>query len=150
MIAIGEDDTTDTTEDYDIYDSSAYIINKTSDQASSSIYFTATEVLFDNQAGRSIFKNRELLSNVGAVTPFYIVGIDNGSRGLCVQEDGEFKDFGRVGLAIRAAANILLKKRLIDAGNVNSYDAHADVYYLHGAQRSYTFSRKMNSNGLCM
>ena len=146
MIAHGEHNTMDD----DTYDASAYKFNDTSDQASSSTFFTATGVLLDNQAGRSIIKNKELLSNVGAVTPFYIGGIDGGSRGLCVQEDGEFKDLGRVGIATRAAANIPSKTRLIDAGNVVSYDAHADVYYLHGAQRSYTFSRKMNSNGLCM
>ena len=133
--------------DDDIYDASAYMANDFCDPVSSSIFFTATEVLPDNQAGRSIFKNKELLSNVSAVTPFYIGGIDGGSRGLCKREDGEFKDLGRVGLATRAAANILSKTRLIDANNVVLYDAHADVYHLHGAQRSYTFSRKMNSNG---
>ena len=143
MIARGEDDTTED----DIYDSSAYIINDTSDPASSSIFFTATEVLLDNQAGRSIFKNKDLLSNVCTVTPFYIGGIDGGSRGLCIQEDGEFNDLGRVGLATQAAANILSKTRLIDAGNAVAYDPDADVYHLHGAQRSYTFSRKMNKNG---
>ena len=91
-------------------------------------------VLLDNQAGRSIFKNRDLLSDVGIVKPFYIGGIDGGSRGLCIREDGNFNDLGRVGLATRAAANILSKTRLIDAGNAVSYDANADVYHLDGAQ----------------
>ena len=95
MIAMGEDETTDTI-DEDAYDSSAYI---TSDEASCKIFFTATEVLLDNQAGRSIFKNRDLLSDVGIVKPFYIGGIDGGSRGLCIREDGDFNDLGRVGLA---------------------------------------------------
>ena len=111
MIALGEDETTDTI-DEDVYHSSAYII---SDEASSSISFTAAEVLLDNQAGRSIFKNNDLLSDVGIVKPFYIGGIDGGSRGLCIREDGDFKDLGRVGLATRAAANTLSKTRLIDA-----------------------------------
>ena len=146
MIAVGEDETTDTA-DEDIYDYSAYIINDTGDEASSSVFFSATEVLLDNQAGRSIFKNRDLLSDVGIVKPFYIGGIDGGSRGLCITEDGDFNDLGRVGLATRAAANILSKTRLIDAGNAVSYDANADVYHLDGAQRSYTFSRKINNNG---
>ena len=68
MIAMGEDETTDII-DEDAYHSSAYII---SDEASSSIFFTATEVLLDNQAGRSIFKNRDLLFDLGIVKPFYI------------------------------------------------------------------------------
>ena len=28
-----------------------------------------------------------------------------------------------------------------------TYDAHADVYHLHGSERSYVISRKLNSNG---
>ena len=79
--------------------------------------------------------------------PFYIGGIDGDSRGLCIQQDGDFEDLGRVGLATSAAANILSKTRLIDAGNTVTYDAHADVYHLHGSERSYVFSRKLNSNG---
>lgn len=144
MIARGEDDAADE----DIFDSPpTFIINETSSQESSSIFFTATEVLLDNQAGRSIFKNKDLLSDVTSVKPFYIGGIDGDSRGLCIQEDGDFNDLGRVGLATRAAANILSKTRLIDAGNTVTYDAHADVYHLHGPDRQYVFSRKLNSNG---
>ena len=54
MVAIGKDDTTD----HDLYDSSAFMINDTGDAVSSSIFFTATKVLLDNQAGRSIIKNK--------------------------------------------------------------------------------------------
>jgi hypothetical protein len=125
MVATGEDDKADD----DLYDSSAFIINDTGNAASSSIFFTATEVLLDNQAGRSIFKNKNLLSNVSSIRPFYIGGIDGESEGLCIEEDGDLKDLGRVGLATTAAANILSKTRLIDAGNTVSYDALADVYH---------------------
>ena len=96
------------------------------------------------QAGRSIFKNKDLLSDISAVPPFYIGGIDGGFRGLCIQEDGDFRDLGHVGLTSSAIANILSKTRFIDAGNDDSYDAHADVHHFHGAQRSYTYGRKMN------
>jgi predicted lactoylglutathione lyase len=143
MVAIGEDDKADD----DPYDSSTFVINDTGDAASSSILFTATEVLLDNQAGRSIFKNKNLLSNVSAIRPFYIGGIDGESKGLCIKEDGDFKDLGRVGLATTAAANILSKTRLIDAGNTVSYDALADIYHLYGSERSYTFSRKIKNDG---
>ena len=144
MIATGEDDAADE----DFYDSPpTFVINETSKQEPSSVFFTATEVLLDNQAGRSIFKNKDLLSDVTSVKPFYIGGIDGDSRGLCIQQDGDFEDLGRVGLATSAAANILSKTRLIDAGNTVTYDAHADVYHLHGSERSYVFSRKLNSNG---
>ena len=86
------------------------------------------------------------MSDVGFVKPFNIGGIDGGSRGPCIREDGDFNDLGRVGLATRAAANILSKTRLIDAGHAVSYDADVDVYHLDGAHRSYTFSRKIYGN----
>ena len=73
------------------------------------IFFTAKKVLLDNLH----FKNIDLLSNVDIVTPFYIGGINRGSRKLRIREDGDFNDIGRVGLATRAAAaNTLLKMRL--------------------------------------
>jgi hypothetical protein len=68
----------------------------TRDRDSSMVLFGPTEVLLDNQAGRSIFKNRSLLSNVRNVTPFYIGGIDGGSRGLRIDQEGDFEDLGRV------------------------------------------------------
>ena len=96
------------------------------------VLFSPTEVLLDNQAGRSIFKNRSLLSNVSNVTPFYIGGIDGGSRGLRIDQEGGFEDLGRVACETTAAANILSKARLLDAGNTVSYDQSNDVYQLQG------------------
>jgi hypothetical protein len=77
MISSGEDDPADE----DVYVFYAFMITDptetTRDRDSCSmVLFSPTEVLFDNQAGRSIFKNRSLLSNVSNVTPFYIGGID--------------------------------------------------------------------------
>ena len=144
MIASGEDDTTDE----DIYDSTVFMLdNAVETQTSTAVLFSATEVLLDNQAGRSVFKTRSLLHNVSAVTPFYIGGIDSGSRGLRIKEEGDFEDLGRVSCETTAAANILSKARLLDAGNTVSYNQSKDVYHLQGHHRSYTFSRKMLSNG---
>jgi hypothetical protein len=75
---------------------------------------TATVVLLDNQASRSVFKNRSLLHNVDPVAPFSIGGIDSGSKGLRITEEGDFKDLGRVGCVLTAAAKILSKARLLD------------------------------------
>jgi hypothetical protein len=81
------------------------------------------------------------------VKPFYIGGIDGGSRGLRVAEEGDFEDLGRVACETTAAANILSKARLLDAGNAVSYDQHEDVYHLQGHQKSYIFRRRMLTNG---
>ena len=94
MIATGEDDAAGE----DIYNSAAYIMitDALEKRLDSMVLFSRTEVLLDNQAGRSIFKNKFLLCNDSAVAPFYIGGIDGGSRGLCIDQEGDFDDLGRV------------------------------------------------------
>ena len=80
LIATGENDTADE----DVYDSAAFLIEDGADinakrtVTSDTVFFSSTEVLLDNQAGPSIFKNRSLLHNTTAVVPFYIGGIDGG------------------------------------------------------------------------
>jgi hypothetical protein len=76
VIAAAEDDAADD----DKYKSAAFMITDTTyttrDRNSSMVLSSPAEVLLDNQAGRSIFKNRSLLSNVGKFTPFYIAGFN--------------------------------------------------------------------------
>ena len=91
------------------------------------VLFSPTEVLLDNQAARSIFKNRSLLSNASNVTPFYISDFDGGSRRLRIDQEGDFENLGRVACETTAAANILSKARLLDAGITVSYDQSNDL-----------------------
>jgi hypothetical protein len=62
-------------------------------------------------------------------------------------QEGDFEDLGRVACETKAAANILSKARLLDAGSTVSHDQSNDVYQLQGHQRSYTFSRKVLQDG---
>jgi hypothetical protein len=83
IAAVAEDDAADE----NVYNYAAFIIIDTTETTRDKdsckiVFFSPTEVLLDNQAGRSVFKNRSLLSNVSNVTLFYIDGIDGGSRGL--------------------------------------------------------------------
>ena len=138
--AIGEDDEHDASYD------NVYMINHSSvDHAF--VLFTDSDVLLDNQAGRSIFKNADLLSDRRAIDPFYIGGIDGTSRGLCIQEDGDFQGLGRVGYDSKAAANILSKAQVIDRGCSVSYNQDLDAYSLEGPVRSYLFERRLLANG---
>ena len=84
VAAIGEDD------EHDVSDDSVYMVHR-SDEDSTFVLFSDTDVLLDNQAGRSIFKNRSLLTDVTDIDPFYIGGIDGTSRGLRIKEDGDFE-----------------------------------------------------------
>ena len=110
-------------------------------------FFSPTEVLLDNQASKSIFKNSNLLSNIRHEDPFFIGGIDGTSKGLKVSESGDFGGLGRVGLSRSAAANVLSKTQMLDGGKRVSYDQDEDVYRLTGGLSTYTFGRKILNNG---
>lgn len=65
LIAAGEDEIADE----DVYDSTVFVIEDTDAAVSATatidaVLFSATDVLLDNQAGRSIFKNGSLLRNL--------------------------------------------------------------------------------------
>ena len=62
------------------------------------MFFGKTEVLVDNQASRSIFNYSDLLSDIQYENPF--------SRGLKVNESGDFGGLGRVGFSKSAAVKI--------------------------------------------
>lgn len=140
LAAIGEDD------DQDAYDDSVYMVHRPNDD-SAFVVFSDTDVLLDNQAGRSIFKNRSLLTDVTNIDPFYIGGIDGTSRGLRIKEDGDFEGLGRVGYDRKAAANILSKTQVLDGGCAVSYNQQLDEYHLQGHSRDYTFGRRTLANG---
>lgn len=110
------------------------------------VLFSNTEVLLDNQAGRSIFKNKALLTDVTPILPFFIGGIDGSSKGLRVTEEGTFANLGRVGYQNKAAANILSKAQMLDSGHRVSYNQTTDEYRVEGPQH-YTFSRKILPSG---
>lgn len=140
VAAIGEDDEADSPDD------SVYMIHR-SNNDHTFVMFSDTDVLLDNQAGRSIFKNRALLTDIAEINPFFIGGIDGTSRGLRIEEDGDFEGLERVGYARKAAANILSKTQVLDGGCTVSYDQHLDQYHLTGYSRDYIFGRRTLVNG---
>jgi hypothetical protein len=66
------------------------------------LLFGVTDVLFDNQGGKSIFRDESLLHNVCAITkPYSLAGIDGSTAtGLKVNRCGAFRDFGKLGNSI--------------------------------------------------
>jgi hypothetical protein len=76
------------------------------------ILFSDTEVLLDNQAGRSVFRNSLLDTNVSAMSRLVCIGgVDGSSKGIVV----------RVSLCSQAAENILSKAEMVDAGHHITY-----------------------------
>ena len=84
---------------------------------------------------------------MSTVAPFYISSIDGESRGVRISEKGDFEGLGRIANGTTAAANILSKARLLDAGNIVSYNQSKEEYYSEGHQRNDTFGRKILSDG---
>jgi hypothetical protein len=86
------------------------------------VMFSDTEVLLDNQTGRSVFRNPGLLTDMKKLKkPICIGGVDGSSKGIREDTDGNFENLGRVGICGHAAANILSKAELVDAGHRISY-----------------------------
>jgi hypothetical protein len=130
----GEDDERDRYE--------AYVLDE-----KSFVLFSDSEVLLDSQAGKSIFKNKGLLTDINQRKPYTLGGVDNTAVGLRVNEDGSFRDLGRVGYAIGAAANILSQPQLLNQGHSVEYNSRGDWYRVKGGENEYFFIRKILSNG---
>jgi hypothetical protein len=104
MVAIGEDHDADD----DLYDVTLMTTEHSPTDASGPVVlFSDTEVLLDNQAGRSVFRNARLLTDTRRLErPICIGGVDGSSKGIRVETDGNFEDLGRVGICGHAAENV--------------------------------------------
>ena len=68
------------------------------------IFFSPTEVILDNTASRSIFKNTELLRDiVQSDTPYVIRGAQRGATIIRGDEKGAFRDIDITSACIGAA-----------------------------------------------
>jgi hypothetical protein len=109
--------------------------------------FEDTEVLLDNQASTSVFHNDALLTNLHQIEPFAIGGIDSTANSMTVSHAGDLDHLDTVGYASDAAANVLSKTRLIDAGLKITYDEPNDRYIVFGRDRRYIFGRRIHTSG---
>ncbi len=61
--------------------------------------FATKEVIFDTAASKSVFKNPDLLTNVTpSASPTVIGGLQQGAPGVRIDEVGNFRDLGEVGI----------------------------------------------------
>ena len=102
------------------------------------------EVLLDNQAGRSVFRCRNLLKNVVTITPWALSGIVGGKNDECsmVAEEGNFMVFGKVGVCRGATANLLSAGQMTRRGWTVSIDEY--TYYFTGQGVKLCFRRKLH------
>ena len=117
------------------------------------LLFGVTDVLFDNQGGKSIFRDECLLHNVCALSyPYSLAGIDGSTAtGLKVNRCGAFRDFGKLGNSIgcsnKASANVLSMADCVDNGYDIEYSAIHDHFRVTADNSWYIFHRKFYGDG---
>ena len=117
------------------------------------LMFKATEVLLDNQGGRSVFQSEELLHDISALRrPYSLSGIDGASSdGLQIDRGGMFRDFSKLGRSIGcspvASANVLSMGDCVDKGYQVKYSSDTDEFIVNADVMTYVFKRKLYQTG---
>lgn len=109
------------------------------------VLFTNFDVLLDNEASISIFRNKDLLGKItDATTPITIKGVQASAAGILVSKEATFRDLGKVYYSENTSANILSFASQIDAGAHITYNQTNDYFSLTPANgsRCYEFKRK--------
>jgi hypothetical protein len=79
--------------------------------------FTCYDILLDNEASLNVFRDKNLLTNIGVSTsPVTMRGIEKQGKEVNVMLEGTFGDIGQVYYSDNASANILSSASLVDQG----------------------------------
>lgn len=112
--------------------------------------FGNDEVLLDNQASRSVFKNKSLMSSIVEVKTYQIGGVNPNGKPLIVNKAGNVADLkklnGKIGYAPDAVANILSMSQLVDCGY--KVILEDNTFRLSGDVGVFEFCRKKLQCGL--
>ena len=110
--------------------------------------FAPEEVIFDTAASKSVFKNPNLLTNVApSGSPTVIGGVQQGAPGVRIDDVGNFRDLGEVGIGKGAACNILSACQMLDTGRTFKYDDKNDEFIVSGPSEAYVFARRLRPDG---
>ena len=96
-------------------------------EAESAKVSAINEVILDNGAEVSIFRNEDLLDNIEEVKSTIIVGVNGNDTGIKIDQAGTFRDYGKVYLSGAASANILSFNQAKENREV-AYDAASDTF----------------------
>ena len=90
--------------------------------------FSGRTILLDTCAGKGIFKNADLFSNiVHSRKPILVDGINSKSQSLFIDKEGD-TNFGRVYYDERAVGNGLSFGECREKYNLLSYDYYSDTF----------------------
>ncbi len=144
LITTGEEDEDD--EEVTYYHSDIFMMCEQCEP----VFFSSTGMVFDNAAGRSVFKSKDLLTDIKTLpTPYRIGGVDANSGGLVVAEEGRIGSL-TVGISPGSAANIMSQTAVMKLGFRVKYFDDSDEYLVwhpDGREEQYLFSRLTLPNG---
>ena len=110
--------------------------------------FAPEEVIFDTAASKSVFMNPNLLTNVvPSASPTVIGGVQQDAPGVRIDDVGNFRDLGEVGIGKGAACNILSACQMLDTGRTFKYDDENDEFIVSGPSEAYVFARRLRPDG---
>ena len=107
--------------------------------------FTREDVLLDSQASVNVFSNKNLLHDIGvAKKAITLKGVELGTRGVSIRDEGDFETLGKVYYSDKTTANILSYAVMIDSGNSITYEQASDSFTLKpkDSAEKFIFSRK--------
>jgi Zinc knuckle len=107
--------------------------------------FASDEFLLDSESSLNVFNTKLALTNVRSCeNPVTMTGVQHGSKGVSISEEGEFLDIGTVFYSKDAAANILSFASQVDAGANIQYNGAKDEFSLRPANSHnvYFFTRR--------
>ena len=118
---------------------------KTSSPTSTNI---TLNTLLDNQAGISLFKNINMLSDIRKLKmPFTVKGIEQNGNGISAIHAGYFGPFGLVAISPDASSYVISVAEMVDGGFVFKYDPQT-IYLLskiHPPQHSCLSHAKVST-----
>ncbi len=99
--------------------------------------FAPEEVITNTAASKSVFKNPNLLTDLArSDSPIVIGGIQQGAPGVRIDDVGNFRDLGQVGIGKGAAYNILSACQMLDTDMTFKYDDKNDEFVVAGPSES--------------
>jgi hypothetical protein len=107
--------------------------------------FASDEFLLDSESSLKVFNTKMALTNVRACeNPVTMTGVQQGSKGVSISQEGEFLDIGTVFYSKDAAANILSFASQVDAGADIRYNGAKDELSLcpTNSHNVYLFTRR--------
>lgn len=107
--------------------------------------FANNEFLLDSESSLNVFNTKTALRNMRpARNSVLMKGVQLGSDGVMISEEGDFLDIGTVFYSKDATANILSFASQVDAGADIKYDSAKDLFTLRPSNsgNTYTFKRR--------